>query len=39
LIGIYTGTRAWAIASASPVRAEGRSFVDLWITASSTDWL
>src|SRR5450756_1893481 len=29
LIGIYTGTRAGAIATASPVRAEGRSFVDL----------
>ena len=29
LIGIYTGTRAGSIASASPVRAEGRSFVDL----------
>ena len=29
LIGVYTGTRAGAIASASPVRAEGRSFVDL----------
>lgn len=29
LIGIYTGTRAGAIASASPTRAEGRSFVDL----------
>jgi integrase len=29
LIGIYTGTRAGAIASASPYRDEGRSFVDL----------
>ena len=29
LIGVYTGTRAGAIASASPVRSEGRSFVDL----------
>jgi integrase len=29
LIGIYTGTRAGAIAAASPIRAEGRSFVDL----------
>jgi hypothetical protein len=29
LIGIYTGTRAGAIASASPHRQEGRSFVDL----------
>ena len=29
LIGLYTGTRAAAIAAASPVRAEGRSFVDL----------
>jgi integrase len=29
LIGIYTGTRVGAIATASPVRAEGRSFVDL----------
>jgi integrase len=29
LIGIYTGTRAGAIAAASPHRAEGRSFVDL----------
>ena len=29
LIGIYTGTRAGSIATASPVRAEGRSFVDL----------
>jgi integrase len=29
LIGLYTGTRAGAIASASPVRAEGRSYVDL----------
>jgi integrase len=29
LIGIYTGTRAGAIATASPVRAIGRSFVDL----------
>jgi integrase len=29
LIGIYTGTRAGAIATASPQRAMGRSFVDL----------
>ena len=29
LIGLYTGTRAGAIASASPRRGEGRSFVDL----------
>jgi integrase len=29
LIGLYTGTRAAAIAAASPVREEGRSFVDL----------
>ena len=29
LIGIYTGTRAAAVAAASPVRNEGRSFVDL----------
>ena len=29
LIGMYTGTRAGAIASASPERDEGRSFVDL----------
>jgi integrase len=29
LIGIYTGTRASAIASASPYRDEGHSFVDL----------
>jgi integrase len=29
LIGLYTGTRAGAIASASPNRGEGRSFVDL----------
>ena len=29
LIGLYTGTRAGAIASASPNRDEGRSFVDL----------
>jgi hypothetical protein len=29
LIGLYTGTRAGAIASASPHREEGRSFVDL----------
>ena len=29
LIGIYTGTRAGAIAAASPQRAAGRSFVDL----------
>ena len=29
LIGLYTGTRAGAIASASPCRGEGRSFVDL----------
>jgi hypothetical protein len=29
LIGVYTGTRASAIAAASPQRAAGRSFVDL----------
>jgi integrase len=29
LIGVYTGTRAAAIASASPVPKDGRSFVDL----------
>jgi integrase len=29
LIGLYTGTRAGAIASASPIAAIGRSFVDL----------
>src|SRR5262249_56958574 len=29
LIGLYTGTRARAIASASPHRGEGHSFVDL----------
>ena len=29
LIGLYTGTRAAAIAAASPVRGDGRSFVDL----------
>jgi len=29
LIGIYTGTRAGSIATASPDREEGRSFVDL----------
>jgi integrase len=29
LIGLYTGTRAAAIASASPYRDKGRSFVDL----------
>jgi integrase len=29
LIGLYTGTRAGAIATASPHRAEGKSFVDL----------
>lgn len=29
LIGLYTGTRASAIAAASPKRAPGRSFVDL----------
>jgi integrase len=29
LIGLYTGTRAGAIARASPNRGEGRSFVDL----------
>jgi integrase len=29
LIGLYTGTRAGAIASASPNRGEGRSFVNL----------
>lgn len=28
LIGLYTGTRAAAIASAAPARGEGRSFVD-----------
>src|SRR5579871_1404678 len=28
LIGLYTGSRAGAIASASPYRAAGRSFVD-----------
>src|SRR5712664_612113 len=29
LIGIYSGTRAGAVASASPIAAIGRSFVDL----------
>ena len=29
LIGLYTGTRAGAIATASPYRAVGKSFVDL----------
>jgi integrase len=29
LIGLYTGTRAGAIATASPIRGVGRSFVDL----------
>lgn len=29
LIGLYTGSRAGAISAASPVRREGRSFVDL----------
>jgi integrase len=29
LIGLYTGTRAAAIASASPVAQQGRSFVDI----------
>jgi hypothetical protein len=29
LLGIYSGTRAGAIASASPIPAVGRSFVDL----------
>jgi len=29
LIGLYTGTRAGAIASASPFRTEGKSYVDL----------
>jgi integrase len=29
LIGLYTGTRAGAIASASPIPAIGRSFIDL----------
>jgi integrase len=29
LIGLYTGTRATAIASASPVAQQGRSFIDL----------
>jgi integrase len=29
LIGLYTGTKAAAIASASPVALEGRSFIDL----------
>lgn len=29
MIGLYTGTRAGAIASASPERGDGRSFVDL----------
>jgi integrase len=29
LIGLYTGTRSGAIASAAPNRGEGRSFVDL----------
>ncbi len=29
LIGLYTGTRCSAIAAASPIRGDGRSFVDL----------
>jgi hypothetical protein len=29
LIGLYTGTRCSAISAASPIRGEGRSFVDL----------
>lgn len=29
LIGLYTGSRCAAIAAASPIRGEGRSFVDL----------
>jgi integrase len=29
LLGLYTGTRASAIASASPIQTEGRSFIDL----------
>ena len=29
LLAVYTGTRAAAVAAASPVRAEGRAFVDL----------
>jgi len=29
LIGLYTGTRAGAIASASPIKAIGNSYVDL----------
>jgi integrase len=29
LIGLYTGTRAAAIAAAAPARAEGRAYVDL----------
>lgn len=29
LIGFYTGTRAGAIAAASPYRAEGKSYIDL----------
>jgi hypothetical protein len=29
LIGLYTGTRAGAIATASPYAEQGRSFVDL----------
>jgi hypothetical protein len=29
LIGLYTGTRAGAIATASPYREPGRSYVDL----------
>lgn len=29
LIGLYTGSRAGAIAAAAPVQSEGRSFVDL----------
>ena len=29
LIGLYTGTRASAIAAAAPMRAEGRAYVDL----------
>ena len=37
LIGLYTGTRAAAIAAASPVAQQGRSFVDL-DRASSIGW-
>ncbi|GGA45953.1 hypothetical protein [Pelagibacterium lentulum] len=29
LIGLYTGTRAAALASASPQRGEGKSYIDL----------